>query len=418
MYPEATNLSPQGTDVGKALLRYAEKKELKAHGLIQLKIWAANCSGNDKISFDDRVAWWDATWGNKPDLEENLSWLSYDSPMLFRQVALEIRDAYASGNPNTYLTSISVCKDGSQNGLQHLSAIGRDEVGGEAVNLINSPVPADLYADVGELVLASVTGDYEQIMLGDKRTDDFGQPLPPIVWFQRLSTPKIRRSTVKRSVLAYPYGVTKAGMSNGLIEDGLCNGLPGAQNANSWYLAGKIDGSVREVVISAARIMDWFRELAEKAGKKGLSIDWVTPSGFPCRQAYSQKEYKRYELYNMTLAVPQPIPNTIDVKRQVQGIVANIIHSFDCVHAVLTCNAAMANNITSLQFIHDSFGTHACDIDELGVILRNEFISMHSNDLMQQFVDFAKANDLDMPPFPSQGRLDLESVRNSAYFFS
>jgi DNA-directed RNA polymerase len=84
----------------------------------------------------------------------------------------------------------------------------------------------------------------------------------------------------------------------------------------------------------------------------------------------------------------------------------------------LTCNAAIANNITSLQFIHDSFGTHACDIDELGEILRNEFIAMHSNNLMKQFVDFAKINDLDMPPFPSQGKLDLESVRNSAYFFS
>jgi DNA-directed RNA polymerase len=43
---------------------------------------------------------------------------------------------------------------------------------------------------------------------------------------------------------------------------------------------------------------------------------------------------------------------------------------------------------------------------------------MHSKELMQQFVDFAKANELDMPPFPSQGKLDLESVRNSAYFFS
>ena len=40
---------------------------------------------------------------------------------------------------------MSSLQDGSCNGLQHYAALGRDEKGGQAVNLMPGPKPADVY---------------------------------------------------------------------------------------------------------------------------------------------------------------------------------------------------------------------------------------------------------------------------------
>lgn len=51
-----------------------------------------------------------------------------------------------------YKTRGSV-QDGSCNGLQHYAALGRDQVGGESVNLVPFNAPKDVYSDVVEEVL-------------------------------------------------------------------------------------------------------------------------------------------------------------------------------------------------------------------------------------------------------------------------
>lgn len=50
-----------------------------------------------------------------------------------------------SGNPSTYMSHLPVHMDGSCNGLQHYAALGRDEAGGKAVNLLPSDKPQDVY---------------------------------------------------------------------------------------------------------------------------------------------------------------------------------------------------------------------------------------------------------------------------------
>jgi hypothetical protein len=42
--------------------------------------------------------------------------------------------------------------DGSCNGLQHFSALFRDEMGGRSVNLTNNDTPRDVYAEVSDNV--------------------------------------------------------------------------------------------------------------------------------------------------------------------------------------------------------------------------------------------------------------------------
>lgn len=48
-------------------------------------------------------------------------------------------------NTATYVSHLPVHMDGSCNGLQHYAALGRDEAGGKAVNLLPSDKPQDVY---------------------------------------------------------------------------------------------------------------------------------------------------------------------------------------------------------------------------------------------------------------------------------
>ena len=417
IYPCPTAISPQGTDLEKALIRYKEKVPLGPNGLEDLKIWAAGCAGMDKIPFPDRVSWWNSTWGDNPDVENDMRWTEYDDPFLFFQAAREIRSAIASGTPALYLSDLSICVDGSQNGLQHLSAMGRDEVGGEAVNLVDGDRPRDLYANVGNLVYDCVVADAALAEKTGNVVDDCGEPVPSLVWMEELENPKARRKVVKRSVLAYPYGVTKPGMRDGLIADGFTNGLQGSKHRNAWYLAERIDSSVRNVVISAARLMDWFRFMAEELGKIERPVEWVTPAGFPCRMRYLVQEDKRIEVNSMRLTIRSDT-DTMDVAAQVRGVVANIVHSLDSAHLVKTCHRMLSQNYRSFQFIHDSFGCHAGRIRFLNAAIRQEFVKMHSCDITGYFHQYAKDQGVDIPAPPPVGKLNLEDVKMSRFFFA
>lgn len=416
IYPAPTALNPQGTDLQKALIRYNERIALGPNGLRQLKIWAAGCAGIDKVSLNDRVKWWDDNWGNDPDTDNNMRWVEYDDPFLFVQAAREIRNAIASKDPPTFMSDLSVCKDGSQNGLQHLSAMGLDEIGGSAVNLLNGAIPLDLYASVADLVLTSVIGDSEASVASGKVVDDFDQPLPPLVWEEELQQRKKRRSVVKRSVLAYPYGVTKSGMSNGLLEDGFTDELQGSKHKNAWYLAGKIDEAVRDVVVSAAKIMDWFRSVANILADRELPVEWIAPSGFPCCMRYLVQEEKRISVNNVKLSIRSDTKK-ISPSSQVRGVVANIVHSYDASHLVATCHRMVEQKYTSFHFIHDSYGSHAGHLDFLELALREEFVKIYKNDVLGAF--YANIKDIvDIPEPPTKGDLDIEKVLESSFFFS
>ena len=71
--------------------------------------------------------------------------------------------------------------------------------------------------------------------------------------------------------------------------------------------------------------------------------------------------------------------------------------------------------------VHDCFWTHAATADDMGAILRDKFVELHSRPLLEELVqDFKRsAPTLEpLPPLPQKGFLDLHVVRNAPYFFS
>ena len=64
--------------------------------------------------------------------------------------------------------------------------------------------------------------------------------------------------------------------------------------------------------------------------------------------------------------------------------------------------------------IHDSFGTHPCDVPELHRILRETFIQMYSKDVFKELFEY---NGLPTDNLPQYGKLDLNVVLESEFMF-
>ena len=74
------------------------------------------------------------------------------------------------------------------------------------------------------------------------------------------------------------------------------------------------------------------------------------------------------------------------------------------------------HGIESYAVVHDSFGTHACDIEQLGIVLRETFVEMYKEDILGKFMK--EQGDLELPSLPEYGKLNIEDVKNAEFFFS
>lgn len=176
-YPVPPHLSNIGSDLCRGMLTFAEKKPLGRRGLYWLKVHLANLAGNDKISFDERAAFTDENMENvracvNDPFGENRWWMTLDDPFQAMATCHEIVNAIDSGNPENFMSSLPVHMDGSCNGLQHYAALGRDTVGGTAVNLCPADRPQDVYSGVMEEVIRRVAEEADRMLDIDESNHD------------------------------------------------------------------------------------------------------------------------------------------------------------------------------------------------------------------------------------------------------
>ena len=133
--------------------------------------------------------------------------MTAENPFETLAACFEIADAIKSGDPENFVSHLPVYQDGTCNGYQHWSAIGRDIVGAEASNVIQSkPIPSDLYTEI----LRNVEKEME------KDLDSHDERLREISKVAMIVT---NRKVVKRPVMTIPYGVTKAGATKQVREE-------------------------------------------------------------------------------------------------------------------------------------------------------------------------------------------------------
>jgi hypothetical protein len=63
----------------------------------------------------------------------------------------------------------------------------------------------------------------------------------------------------------------------------------------------------------------------------------------------------------------------------IRGMLPNYIHSFDALHMQNVVLELDKKEIQDIWAVHDSFGVHACDIDELREIVNRTFVDIHQD---------------------------------------
>lgn len=430
MYPVPTDLQPQGQDLARGLLTFAEGKPVTEEAAWWLSIQLANTWGMDKVPFGDRHQWVldneamflsialdplaDRRWSDSPGGE----------PWQALAACLEwVR--YLENGPGM-MSSLPIRVDGTCNGIQHLSAMVRDAEGGSSVNLVPDDHPHDIYMEIAELagdILVMLREENDQprlSMLASRWLEALGGRLP--------------RGLTKRPVMIFPYGGTKDAYRKYTLEwmkefDPHHERIPSELRGDMLTLMVQVLwDAVSAQLRKQSEVQKWLQQCAELAAVRGTPLSWTTPSGFVVRHFYGKRKERRID----TLIDGQRVQlrdwettADLDVSDQLRGIPPNFTHSMDASVLQTTINKAWNCGIDALTCIHDSYGTVAADMDLLNACLRDSFVWTYRQPILEQFrqeclhvLDDDLVTRDAMPAVPSFGALDIEEVLDSEYFFA
>jgi DNA-directed RNA polymerase len=76
------------------------------------------------------------------------------------------------------------------------------------------------------------------------------------------------------------------------------------------------------------------------------------------------------------------IETPVNAQKQRATFPANFIHSLDATHMIMSAIVCKEHGL-NFAAIHDSFWTHACDIDTMNKVIREQFIKLHKQSLME-----------------------------------
>ena len=437
VYPMTSHLTPQGSDLCKGLLTFAEGKPLGPDGAVWLALHGASCMDTtpegvkvSRLTRQERVDWVVANTLTIVDCADdpvaNQWWTKAEDPFQFLAFCFEwagyCRLRTANGHGEDYVCSLPVAQDGSCNGLQHFSAMFRDPVGGTSVNLTPTGKPNDIYADVADTVLARVTEMAEA-----------GNGLAQL-W---LDSGLVNRKLCKRPTMTFGYGSKTFGFVGQLKEylRGLENWPqlkatfkdPEGKNLVSpmcRLMAKLIWEALGLHVVAAFDGMAWMQKAAAKVVSTGNAVRWSVPmTGFRVRQEYFRSDRKRVKTVLAGRVIqPSVYTPTEDIlpHKQRNAIAPNVIHSLDAAALMLTVNQASAEGVECFGMVHDSYATVPGDAGLLARATRQCFLTLYTRqdvavELHRQWA--AQATE-EVPVPPAHGDLDLGLVLVSDYFFA
>ena len=421
IYAVPNMLNPQVDNVGKGLLEFAVGKPLGSSGGYWLAVHLANEFGFDKATLDERVQWVvdneDAILDSamRP-LDGERFWTTADGGKnSWTALAACFEWAGFRMTGNDYVSHLPVAMDGSCSGLQHYSAMLLDPIGGEAVNLLPiDGAKADIYSRVAAMVQTLV----------DASDNEYAP-----AWAGR-----VIRNIVKQPCMTYAYSATVFGMRDQIrdalrIEEAKSMRTTGKPfiDADHFkaanFLAPIVRRAIEQTVRAAAAAMGWLQAAARATSKENRPLHWTSAVGLPVwqdrRKTKGEEVMVIFQGRRMKLILAADTKD-VDGRRQGSSIAPNYVHSQDAAHLMKTVNACVDRGIVDFAMIHDSFGCHACDVDELNLVIRETFIDMYQADRLAMFAEEVQEQleEEVLPPPPVRGSLDLDRVADSDFFFA
>ena len=429
----------QGDDFMKSLIIYSNPVPLTDSQDIELLYWqGANLWGNDKVSHEEQVEWVKTHHSHIVDSAKNpldyLWWTEADEPLQFLTWCMEyVKSLEYYEEFKTYegySCSLVIAYDGTCSGLQHYSAMLRDEVGGSAVNLIDHERPADIYQQVADKVLKIVEKDAMSGTLDEVQKEEvgggqrvhFGTRSMAQAWLAH----GVTRKVVKRNVMTLAYGSGQYGFQEQIYEDTTKGNIhfKRFEKPCAKYMAKLVWQEVQTTVVSATEGMKYLKALAKVLTKHGLPVNWWTPLGLPVQQQYLKLVQKSFRTrfgdmvswrgYYQDVADDE----SLDANGQKNGVAPNFIHSLDSTHLMMTVNEAGLSNYTT---IHDSFGTSLGEARHLQKVIREQLYKLYTEyspiEEFKKYVEEMTGEDLSDIPKPPKGSLKLENILTSSFIF-
>ena len=434
----------------------------------------------DKMTLEDRVTWVNENMEVIIEAgKEKVITPDAEKPVSFLACCVEWYKYQCSVNNNTmFMSHLPIPVDGSNNGWQHLGAISKDPQTGELVGLVPVDIQRDFYVQTAKALMRNENNfnwSLEQPEWSELQRKIWSMPMKHI----RKGISK--RGSMTR---AYSAGAAKIAenmyfdcktedfhIKYGITEDD-CKKLakmlikainvvcPGPLDTMAYlqslakfeigeYERVNADGvsSAKEYKKLTTEIKELFfkkektdedllllNELAKKRqeytsvlvygnGKK--QITWNTPSGFSVeyKNFVMKSEKVRGTISGFTVNTTSQIkhvarvPTTVpDTRGFMCGISPNFIHSMDASHMALVIDAWNGD----FGAVHDSFSTHACDVESLLELTKTTFVNMYDVDNFYDYIENELITDkehLDVVQ-PNRGSLNVEDIYQSDYFFA
>lgn len=410
-YAKSRGITPQGSDLQKALLRFRNGGLIgKDEDSVRwFKINGANRFGFDAAELDDRVKWVDERHEYIIQMAQDpisyRDWTEADNPFQFLAWCFEYADWIAF--PDIAKSHLAVGLDGSCNGLQHFSAMTRDEVGGEATNLLPGQ-----RRDI-----------YEKVAL--RLTEIIREEDPEEKWREPWLKHGINRSLTKKTCMTLPYGSTRFSCVDFIQSDYLRLGKAPEFAKDAYmpaanWLSHRMWAAIGDVVVKGQEAMAWLQQAAQLIVEQGEDeITWLTPNGMRVRQRYSRAERLRlvsrlHGSTQITLNLKSYDGDKVDGRKHMLGISPNFVHSLDAAHMQRVISACAGRGIESLAMIHDDYGTTPDRTQELYSAIRETFVTMYTqHSPLQELSD-----KYELPVPPEDGLLEITDVLRSEHFFS
>lgn len=174
---------------------------------------------------------------------------------------------------------------------------------------------------------------------------------------------------------------------------------------------------------------------------------WTTPLGLPVLQPYFVEDKATSPMQPLP---PRPAANDIvaEPAKQSSAFPPNYVHSLDATHMMMTARECHARGL-AFAGVHDSFWTHAADVDTCRDVIREQFVELYREPLLERLKEHldasATAPQHDVTPdvtvltqqareedgirwddestsvvgpVPPSGGFNLEDVKKSMYFFN
>lgn len=410
MYPRTYGMSPQGSDLQKALLRFAKPSKITTP--FQLRLFRTNLAhrwGFDKASYEDTEKWvlenTQQILAHAKDPLNDRGWTKADSPFLYLAAAMEY--ARYLEDPASFESFIPIAMDGANNGSQHMAAIIRDPRTAHLTNLTPDPARQDLYMETGRAT--------EGLIRAARASGELDQCLHPMEAFG------IPRGLVKRPTMTLAYGLTQRSVAGYLYGDYLAGQeIPGLPENDKFKVAVKLTpyvwAALKDTQRATMDVLQWLRKaIMERQATPTCKVSWKTPDGFLAQQFAAEYEDSRVRTWcGSHISIRwseqgiEPSP-----RRHKTAFPPNFIHSMDANHLREITRRMLTKGCTSFAMIHDDFGVPIGFADALWHTAREAFRDQYQTNIMDSL---REQWNLALPALEMMG-WDIDEVLQAQYAF-